>query len=225
MKKLIIFGASSFAEIAHSYFAESEFEIIAHLVDSQFLPTDFNTLLGAPIYAMESPEGEAALNEASHFYVASTYTKMNRVRREKYEILKAKGLQPASYISPHAFIDKTAKLGEHLFIFENNVIQYGSTIEDNCVLWSGNHIGHHSTIHENVFVSSHVVVSGHSSVGRNTFLGVNCSIYNNISIGADNWIAPNCVIDKSTPDNSLYKVKGTEVHPVAPLRFFKVEDK
>jgi len=223
LKKLIIFGASSFAEIANAYFSESDFQIIAHLVDAVYLIEGTHSILGIPVLGIDTPEGEAAIFDATHFYVAATYTKMNRVRTSKYQLLKSKGLEPASYISPHAFIDKSAKLGKHLFIFENNVIQYGATVENNCVLWSGNHIGHHSTIQENVFVSSHVVVSGHSTIGRNSFLGVNCSIYNNVSVGNDNWIAPNCVIDKSTADNSLYRIKGTDKHLISPLDFFKVD--
>ena len=223
MKKLVIFGASSFAEIANSYFRELSYQIIAHLVDPEYLSEGNPSLLGVPIFGMNSLEAENALTSATHFYVAATYAKMNRVRTSKYELLKSRGLKPASYISPNAFIDKSVQLGDHVFIFENNVIQYGSKIGNNCVLWSGNHIGHHSTVEENVFISSHVVVSGYSSIGKNSFLGVNCSIYNNVEVGADNWIAPNCTIDKSTADNSLFRVKGTEVHPIPPLKFFKVD--
>ena len=225
MDKLVIFGASSFGEIANSYFRNSQYEVIAHLVDAQFLRDDLQTLLGVPVYSLQSPEGKKAVTAASHFYVAATYTELNRLRTEKYNYFRSIGLIPASYISPFSFVDPNVILGDHLFIFENNVLQYGVSIGNNCILWSGIHIGHHSIVHENVFISSHVVISGHVTVGRNSFIGVNTSLYNNINIGADNWISPGSVIAKSTPDNSLFKVKGTEVHPIAPLDFFKVEQK
>ena len=223
LKNLIIFGASSFAEIANSYFKKSNFKVIAHLVDAEYMPSDFSTLLDTPVYAIDSEQGQTAIGLASHFYVAATYTKMNRVRTDKFLYLKSLGLRPASYVSPLAFVDENVILGEHVFIFENNVLQYGVTVGNNCVLWSGNHIGHHSTISENVFVSSHVVISGHVVIGKNSFLGVNSSIYNNVIIGEDNWISPNCVIDRTTADNSLFRIPGTKVHSVAPLEFFNVD--
>ena len=78
---------------------------------------------------------------------------------------------PASYVSPRAFVWRNVKLGEHCFIFENNVLQPFVNIGDNVVLWSGNHIGHHSKIGDHCFVSSHVVVSGFCDIGANCFLG------------------------------------------------------
>jgi sugar O-acyltransferase (sialic acid O-acetyltransferase NeuD family) len=223
LEKLVIFGASSFSEIANSYFTKSKYEVIAHLVDADYVRDDLNVILGVPVYSIESLEGKNALQLATHFYVAATYTKLNRIRTDKFNFFKSLGLKPASYVSPHSFVDESVILGEHVFIFENNVLQYGVTIGDNCVLWSGNHIGHHSTIQENVFISSHVVVCGHVTVGRNSFLGVNSSIYNNVELGADNWLSPGSIIEKSTLENSLYKAKGAELHSSTPLRFFKLE--
>src|SRR5918993_63663 len=91
---------------------------------------------------------------------------------------KAKGYTPASYISPRAFVWRNAVIGEHCFIFEDNVVQPFVTIGDNVVLWSGNHVGHHSRVGSHTFVSSHVVISGFVEVGESTFLGVNASIAN-----------------------------------------------
>jgi sugar O-acyltransferase (sialic acid O-acetyltransferase NeuD family) len=224
LNKLVIFGSSSFAEIANAYFRRSNYSVIAHLVDSEYVNSDRSELFNVPIYEMNSHHGKRALSEATHFYVAATYTNLNRLRTEKYELLKDFGLIPASYISPNAFIDESVILGEHVFIFENNVIQFGSTIGNNCILWSGNHVGHHSKIGKNAFISSHVVISGHCLVGDNCFLGVNSTIFNNVEIGADNWISPNTVISKSTSKNQMFRVRGTEVYKVPPLEFFKINE-
>lgn len=188
MKPLMIFGTTSFAEIAYLYFSRgTDYEVVAFCCDKEFLEDD--TKFGLPVL-----EKNQILTQPSKFppniFIAVTYSDMNRNREKILNEFIAKNFQPASYVSPYAFVDETVQLGKHVFIFENNVIQPFTKIGSNVVLWSGNHIGHHSTIADNVFISSHVVLSGHSSIGRNSFIGVNSSIGNNISIGDFNWLLP-----------------------------------
>ena len=222
-KKLVIFGASSFAEIANTYFAQSDFQVVAHLVDTEYAPEDKFEIGGAPVYDINSTLGLGAISKASHFYVAVTYTQLNQLRYTKYQLLKNMGKSPASYISPLAIVDPSVKIGEHTFIFEANVIQYGARIGKNCILWSGNHVGHHSIVGDNVFVSSHVVVSGHVEIGKNSFLGVNATVYNNIKIGQDNWLSPGTIVQRNSEDNVLFKVKGTEPYPLKTREYFKLD--
>jgi sugar O-acyltransferase (sialic acid O-acetyltransferase NeuD family) len=220
---MFIFGSSSFAEIAGSYFLRSqEFDLVGYVVDFEYMNS--NSVGDLPLFANDTPEAEQIIRNSDCFYVASTYTKLNRFRSEKYLEFKSLGIKPASYISPESFIDPSVKIGEHAFIFEGNVIQYGTKIGDNCLMWSGNHIGHHSIIYDNVFVSSHVVISGHCSVGKNSFLGVNSTIYNNVDIGEDNWIGPNSVVAKSTDDNVMMRAEPTKSSILETKKFFKIEE-
>lgn len=131
------------------------------------------------------------------------------------------GLIPASYLSPNAFIDPSVSIGEHTFIFESNVLQYGVKVGSNCVLWSGNHIGHHTQIGNNVFISSHVVISGHVKIGDNCFLGVNSTIYNNIELGEDNWVSPGAIVKRTSENNTLFMVSGTQPNKIPTREFFK----
>jgi sugar O-acyltransferase (sialic acid O-acetyltransferase NeuD family) len=180
-KKLIIVGDSAFAEIAFEYFQhDSEYDVVAFCVERQFMKRE--SLFGLPVVPME--EMEARYAPADHsFFAANVYTQGNQLRTRLYQAAKEKGYKPASYISPHAFVWRNCKIGEHCFIFENNVIQPFVTVGDNVVLWSGNHIGHHSTIESNCFISSHVVVSGFCRVGDSCFMGVNSTVANNVTIG------------------------------------------
>jgi sugar O-acyltransferase (sialic acid O-acetyltransferase NeuD family) len=191
-RKLIIIGDSAFAEIAFEYFQhDSEYEVVAFCVEQPFLKRD--SLFGLPVIALEEMEKRYRPDEHS-FYAANVYTQRNQLRTRLCQTVKQKGYKPASYISPHAFVWRNCKIGEHCFIFENNVVQPFVTIGDNVVLWSGNHIGHHSTIEDNCFISSHVVVSGFCRIGRNCFMGVNSTVANNISIGNDCVIGAGALI-------------------------------
>jgi sugar O-acyltransferase (sialic acid O-acetyltransferase NeuD family) len=180
---LLIVGDSAFAEIAYEYFThDSEYRVVGFAVEREFMQRD--SLFGLPVIAFE--DARERFTPAEHsFYAALVYTQRNRLRGRLYREAKALGYQPASYISSRAFVWPNARVGEHCFIFENNVVQPFVTVGDNCVLWSGNHIGHHSTVGDDCFISSHVVVSGFCSVGSRTFMGVNATVSNNLTIGDD----------------------------------------
>jgi sugar O-acyltransferase (sialic acid O-acetyltransferase NeuD family) len=183
--KLIIIGDSAFAEIAYEYFThDSEYEVVAFCVEEAYLKRD--SLFGLPIVGFERL-AELYPPSQHSFFAANVYTQRNQLRTRLYLEAKAKGFAPASYVSSRAFVWQNCKLGEHCFIFENNVVQPFVRLGNNVVLWSGNHIGHHSSIGDNCFVSSHVVVSGFCQIGANCFMGVNSTVANNLSIG-DNCI-------------------------------------
>jgi sugar O-acyltransferase (sialic acid O-acetyltransferase NeuD family) len=182
-RKLMIVGDSAFAEIAYEYFThDSEYQVVGFAVERDFWHRD--QLFGLPVVALDEAPRRFAPGEHS-FHAALVYTQGNRLRARLYRETKALGYVPASYVSSQAFVWRNARLGEHCFVFENNVVQPFVAIGDNCVLWSGNHIGHHSRIRDDCFVSSHVVVSGFCEIGNRCFMGVNSTVANNTTIGDD----------------------------------------
>lgn len=209
MRPLWIFGGSSYAEIAVHYFnRDTDFEVVGLVLDEGYHPSA--RLSGYPVRYLGGAD-LAPWPVGDYFHVAITYASLNRLRRRKCEELQALGLRPASYISPHAYVDDTAILGDHLFIFEDNTIQPFVQIGSGAILWSGNHVGHHSDIGEYVFVSSHVVISGHCHIGAGSFLGVNSTVGNNVSIGDENWILPNAFISRDTGADEIWKPSRSEL--------------
>jgi sugar O-acyltransferase (sialic acid O-acetyltransferase NeuD family) len=221
-RKLIIVGDSAFAEVAYEYFThDSAYEVVAFSVEQAFLKQA--SLFGLPVVAFETLE--IRYHPDTHeVFVATVYTQLNRLRTRLYREAKAKGYRLASYISPRAFVWPNVKLGEHCFIFENNVLQAFVQLGNNVILWSGNHIGHHSVIQDNCFLASHVVVSGFVTVGENCFLGVNATISNNVAIAQDCWLGPNTVITKDTEVGQVYRPTPSEPAKVSAYRFFKVPE-
>ncbi len=141
---------------------------------------------------------------AAHgFFCATAYTQANTLRERLYGEAKRKGYTPVSYASSRAFVWRNCRVGEHSFIFEQNVIQPFVTIGRNVVLWSGNHIGHHSTIGDHCFVSSHVVVSGFCAVGDHCFLGVNATLANNVTVGNRCIIGAGAIVLGNVPDDRV----------------------
>jgi sugar O-acyltransferase (sialic acid O-acetyltransferase NeuD family) len=197
-RKLILAGDSAFAEVAFEYFTvDSPHDVVGFAVERASMTRD--SLFGLPVVPLE--ELETHFEPASHsFFAAMVYTQGNRLRTRIYQDLKRRGYTPASFISPRASVWRNAVIGEHSFIFENNVIQPFTTIGENVVLWSGNHIGHHSSIGAHSFISSHVVISGFCSVGEYTFMGVNVSVGNNLKIGKKCTIGAGALVLADVPD-------------------------
>ena len=221
--KLVILGDSAFAQVAFEYFQyDSPYEVVAFSIDQAYIKRD--SLFGLPIVPFEQLEQHYSPAE-HNFYAAFIYTQLNRLRTRFYRAAKDKGYRPASYVSQRAFVWRNAQLGEHCFIFEDNVIQPFVRIGNNVVLWSGNHIGHHSSIGDNTFLASHVVVSGFVEMGQSCFAGVNVSIGNNVTIGNDCLLGASATIVHDIPENSLVKSSPSEISASRTARqFFKVSE-
>jgi sugar O-acyltransferase (sialic acid O-acetyltransferase NeuD family) len=219
-RDLVIVGDSAFAEVAYEYFTQdSSYTVVGFSVERDYLRKD--RLFDLPVVPLEELAGR--YSPADHDVAVSvTYTQLNRLRARLCARVKDMGYQLAGYRSSRAVVWPSAVVGEHCFIFENNVVQPFARIGDNVVLWSGNHIGHHSAIEDNCFVSSHVVVSGYARIGANSFLGVNSAVSNNKTVGRDCWVGPGVVVNHDTADGEIYSVEKVPPSRVSSLRFFKV---
>lgn len=220
-RKLLLIGAGEFADIAYEYFThDSDYEVVGFAVEAEYL-TD-REKFGLPVVALENA-AETFSPDQVEAHVAVTSTKLNRVRTRLIGLAREAGFRLANYVSSRAFVWRTAKLGENVFIFEMNVVQHDVTIGDGVVLWSGNHIGHQSHIGDFTFVSSHVVISGYTQIGKSCFLGVNASFADNVVLGDDCFVALGSVVNKSFKDNGLV-LSGhyAEASRVSAYRYFKI---
>lgn len=219
-RKLIIIGDSSFAEIAYEYFThDSNYEVVAFSVEKQHMKR--KELFGLPIIPFEELTNHYKPQDY-FIYAAIVYTHLNRLRTRLYLKAKQLGYGIASYVSSRAFVWSNVKLGEHCFIFENNVIQPFVSIGNNNVLWSGNHIGHHTNIHNHCFIASHVVISGHCTIGDNCFFGVNSTVADQVTIQKDCVLGAGALITRNTLEASVYKGNFTKPAEVNSYDVFKV---
>lgn len=223
-KKLIIFGLSNIAECAFEYFTyDSDYQVTAFTVDEKYRELDKTEHMGIPVVSFEQVK-HLFPPEEHEIFIALGSHELNRIRTGKCEQAKAKGYKLASYISSKAFVWRNVKVGEHVFIQENNTLQPFTEIGNNVVLWAGNHIGHSSIIEDNCFITSHVVISGHCRIGMNSFIGVNAAVADNLVIGKDNFIGMGVNITRTTKDNAFYKPAKSELTTISAKRFSKVND-
>lgn len=207
MKKLVIFGIDQQAELAYWYFTnDSDYEVVAFTVDKEFIEND--KLFSLPIIPFEEITHKYPPSEYSAF-VAIGYSKLNKVRKEKYTQLKNLNYVLPSYVSSSASI-LSNNIGDNCLILEENTIQPFVEIGNNVTLWSGNHIGHHSKIKDHCFIASHVVISGGVIIEEACFLGVNSTIRDHITIEKNNVIGAGAIIMSNTEQDAVYVPKRTD---------------
>jgi sugar O-acyltransferase (sialic acid O-acetyltransferase NeuD family) len=209
MAKVVVFGTGSFAECVHFYLThDSPHEVVAFTVNRDHIGEQ-TELAGLPVVAFEDL-AETHPPAGYDMYVAVGYAQVNRVRARICEEARAKGYSLISYVSSKATTWGDTKIGDNVFIFEDNTIQPFVEIGDDTVLWSGNHIGHHAKIGPHCFITSHVVISGHVKVGAYCFIGVNATVRDAIAIGEANVIGSAALIMKTTQDNEVYIAPRTK---------------
>ena len=203
---LVLFGAGDFAEIAAYYFErDSQYTVKAFTVDAAHLKEP--TLGGKPVIPFEEITAHYPV-ETTKIFVALGFSKLNKLRADKFFAAKAKGYSLASYCSSRISALEPLELQENTFIFEDNTIQPFVKIGANVIVWSGNHIGHHASIGDHCFVTSHVCIAGRASIGEYCFLGINATIRDNITIGSRSIIGAGALIMADAEEESVFSVKG-----------------
>ena len=119
-KKLIIFGDKSYAEIVHEYFThDSHYEVVAFTTEKTYLTK--SSFCDLPVVAFEDVSDLYPPAEYD-IHIAIVYGQLNRIREKICAAAKVKGYSLASYISSRSFIWHNVKIGENVFIFEDNTI-------------------------------------------------------------------------------------------------------
>ncbi len=210
-KPLVIIGTGLFAEVATAYFeAFTDYRVAAFSCHDRFRQAE--TVYGRPLLALETLGDSYAASDVDVF-VAIGYGKMNRMRQAVYEEMRERGYHCTSFVHPNVRIWESTKLGDNVFIFEDNTIQPFTHIGNNTILWSGNHIGHHSTVGDHCFISSHVVISGSCTLGNNLFIGVNATFHDGLTIADDCLIGAGAIISKSTKPKEVFVPASTKPFP------------
>lgn len=202
MAKIVIFGNGEIGELAEYYFrTDSVHDVVAFTADEEFIKGD--TFCNLPLIGFKDIVKKYPPEEYKMF-IGLSYTKMNKIRADKYYLAKDLGYELVSYVSSKCTFLSTNPVGDNCFILEDNTIQPFVKIGNNVTLWSGNHIGHESVIEDHCNITSHVVVSGHVHIHSYCFIGVNVSLRDNITIAPGTLIGAGAVIMKDTVEKGVY---------------------
>jgi sugar O-acyltransferase (sialic acid O-acetyltransferase NeuD family) len=208
MAKVVVFGVSQWAELAHFYLThDSPHEVVAFTLDRDYI--DSPSYKELPVIPFDEVEKHYSPDEFKMF-VPMSFKKMNHVRADKYNEAKQKGYELISYVSSKATTFPGFECGDNCFILEDNTIQPFVKIGNDVVLWSGNHLGHSSVIKDHVMITSHVVISGCCTVEEFAFLGVNATVRDETVIARETLVGMGVTILKDTREFEVYKASAAE---------------
>jgi sugar O-acyltransferase (sialic acid O-acetyltransferase NeuD family) len=194
--KLVIIGAGELADIAKCYLTRAPYhwEIAGYAAEKEYIKDTARGNL--PIVPLED------IGKLTDQWVFNAVSQLD-ARVRLFNKLKTR-FQFANYVSPKSTIDPTALLGDGVFVFEGNNIQYKAKVGHNVVLWSGNHIGHQAVIGNHCFIASHVVVSGFTKLGARCYVGVNACFADKITVGEGAVIGMGTVVIKDLEGGHTY---------------------
>lgn len=219
-KEVVLFGTGMVAEVIAVYLERfSDLQVVAYTVDRAYLPGDgmFNGKPAVPWdeIATHYPPGQVRLMGPL------TYQRLNQVRRDRYLEGKAMGYDFASFIHPDSHV-LTDRLGEHVIILEENVIQPFAEIGNNVIIWSGNHVGHHSSLGDHCFMASMVGISGATKIGEECYLGGQVGITHGLTIGDRCAMLNAAVVAENLPDDTVIVGAKGEIKPFPSSRLRKI---
>jgi len=207
-QRVVIVGTGETASLAFEYFCyDSPHEVVAFSAEAPFITAD--TFCGLPLVPFEELAKVYPPDEYRAF-VSVSLTQLNRVRRRLYDGVRAAGFSCVSYVSSHAFVLPSARIGENAFIQEHVSVQHNVRVGTNVFLSSGTCVGHSSVVEDDVFTGPHVVICGMCRIGSSTFMGANCSISPEVTVAQD------CVIGAGA--NVLTDTEPRQVYVGSPAR-------
>jgi sugar O-acyltransferase (sialic acid O-acetyltransferase NeuD family) len=209
--KVLIFGAGQIAQVFADYLASAAEP--TRIVDAGYEGNEIRICHFSMCEKWFRPQNHC-------FMIGMSFKGLNQPRAEKFKAMRDKGYAPYIHIDPGARVSVKANVGAGSFVMEQNVLQAGVEVGENCILWAGSHFGHHCKIGNHVFVASHAVVSGACEIGDYTFIGVNATIADGVKVGARNVIGAGALILKDTPDDAVY---GAVATPKSPVPSYKLK--
>lgn len=201
-RNLVIFGKGNMAQLAHFYFTrDSNYRVVAFCLDRHFI--DVPDYLGLPMIAFEDLP---SVYPPSHYdvFVAIGYSRMNGIRKDKFESVQNHGYKLATYVSTQTSSWGDSRIGENVFIMENNTIMPFCSIEDNVTVWVGNILSHHSVIKKHTTITSHVALGGDITVGESCFLGLNSTVRNGIHLEDHTMLGAGAALMQSSTAGGVY---------------------
>lgn len=209
MGKVIIFGASSYAEVVYFYLTyDSPYEVAAFTVDRSYILKE--NLFGLPVVPFEDIETVFPPSEYS-MLISLSFQKVNKLREEKYFQAKAKGYSLINYISSKASIWPNLVLGDNCIIMEWSAIGPFAKIGNNVTVASS-FIGHHAIIKDHSFLAPGAIVLGGVTVEPNCLIGAHATVRESVKIAKECIVGSNVSINKNTLERGVYVNQAPELY-------------
>jgi sugar O-acyltransferase (sialic acid O-acetyltransferase NeuD family) len=200
--KFVIYGNGSVARLVYNDLTHnSPHNVVAFCVDREFIVE--KQLLNLPVVPFD--EVVSHYPPADHrMFVAVGYSKVNKIREERYLEAKKAGYRFGNFIAKTAITYPDLQIGENCVIGSYTIVHPDVKIGNNVLIGAGCLLGHDVELGDHCFVSDHVAVSGWVKVRENCFFGTGATIRNKVNIGREAIIGAAAVIMEDVEERSVY---------------------
>ena len=218
MRKLVIFGAKGFAELAHYYFThDSPYTVAAFTVDGAYLAEP--AYRGLPVVPFEEVAAHYPPAEYDLF-VAVGIRGVNRARAAKVAEAEGKGYRLASFLSSRADVAADLELRPNTMVMERAGIQPFVRIGKGTIVWSTTRIGFRTRLGDHCWVVS--ALFGESvTLGDYSFVGLGATVAPNLTVGRANVIGAGALIVADTKDDEVYRGHASTASRVPSHRLWR----
>ncbi len=214
MKKIVVFGDTTFAGIVAEYINSTEFAcVVAFTVNSSFIKN--RTLFeGFPLVPFEEIEQQYNPNDYKMLIAISAASGIKHLNSIKFYEAKKKGYQLFSFVHPTAFIANSATIGENVIIFPHAIVEPRAKIGNGVFVRSAGYISHETEIGAFSYVAPRAAFSGKIKTGDHCFFGTNSTIRDNIIIGNDVIVGAGATVLNSLPNETILKAAECKIIPI-----------
>lgn len=181
VKKTVIVGTGSFAELMCAYIREfTDWEIAAFSADRAYAEKG-PEFLGLPVIPLDGLPGRCPPEEYQ-VLIAVGYTRMNDARKRLFFEAKAMGYHIASFIHPSAVIFPNVEIGEGNIILEQFTAQAFVRIGSGNLIWYNVSLAHNGSVGSFNTIAGNVGAAGFVQIGNNCFLGKRSMVFDHVTL-------------------------------------------
>ena len=207
MKKLIIFGNTIVAQLAHFYFTrDSKYEVVAFTVDESYKTSDF--YLEKPLVSFKTMTAIYPPDEFELF-IAIGPSAMNTFRENKVREAKSMGYRLATHISQYSICH--SPVGPNSLVADGVIINPFAQIGENNFFWEHSLITNESFIGDHCYFSPKSVVSSFCKIENNCVVGTSSVIKARVRLAEKTLVGASCYIANDTDFKGVYGRKSTEL--------------
>lgn len=194
MKKVIIFGASTFEErLAHIIKEQGKDEVVAFCVDQEYRRE--KKAYGYPVLIPEELQEKYSPTECE-ILVGLGYKEMNSIRAKKCDFFINQNYNLYNFIHDTVYIEPSVVLGQGNIIFANVTIDYRSNIGNGNIFEVGTTIAHECSIGNYNYFAPRVTLGGKVNVTNKSFWGIGSIGRSAIEVQESALIGAGAYVDK-----------------------------
>jgi sugar O-acyltransferase (sialic acid O-acetyltransferase NeuD family) len=109
--------------------------------------------------------------------------KTSEPRVRSYEQLRTLDYETPSFVSPRAYVSRSAKLGPGSIVMHGAIVNAGASVGANCIINSRALVEHGAAVDDHCHVATGAIINGDVRIGEQTFIGSGALVREGVTVG------------------------------------------